>query len=109
MEDCIFCKIVRGEIPKDFDYEDENILAFADINPVRPVHILLIPKKHYEDLYNLDDPNVLSSMQKGVKKIVDDKKLKGQGFRVVTNSGGAQIIDHLHFHLLGPVGSHEKI
>ena len=107
--DCIFCKIVRGEIPKEFDYEDDNIVAFADIHPVRPVHILLVPKKHFEDLYKLDDPKILESMLSGVKKIVDDKKLIGQGFRVVTNGGGAQIVDHLHFHLLGPVGSQEKI
>ena len=109
MENCVFCKIARGEIPKDFDYEDNNVMAFADINPVRPVHILLVPKKHFEDLYSLNDSNVLFSMLTGVKKIVDDKKLMGQGFRVVTNGGGAQIIDHLHFHLIGPVGSHEKI
>ena len=55
MEDCVFCKIARKEIPKKFDYEDENIMAFADINPVKPVHILLVPKKHFEDLYHLDD------------------------------------------------------
>ena len=109
MEDCIFCKIIRKEIPKDFDFEDENIVAFADIHPVRPVHILLVPKKHFEDLYSLDDPNILKSMHAGVKKIVDDKKLIGQGFRVLTNGGGAQIINHLHLHLLGPVGSKEKI
>ncbi|OGH16976.1 MAG: hypothetical protein A3C30_01860 [Candidatus Levybacteria bacterium RIFCSPHIGHO2_02_FULL_40_18] len=107
--DCIFCKIARKEIPKKFDYEDEYIMAFADINPVRPVHILLVPKKHYEDLYNLDDQNVLFSMHKGVRKIVDDKKLIGQGFRIITNGGGAQLVNHLHFHLMGPVDSQEKI
>ncbi len=109
MENCVFCKIVRKEIPKEFDFEDENIIAFADINPLKPVHILLVPKKHFEDLYNLDDSKVLTSMLLGVKKIVDDKKLVSRGFRVATNGGGAQIIDHLHFHLIGPVESHEKI
>lgn len=109
MKDCIFCKIVSGEIPKTFDYEDENVVGFADIHPIRPVHVILIPKKHFEDLYSLDDKNVLFSIQTGVRKIVDEKKLLGQGFRIVSNGGGAQLINHLHFHLVGPVGSHEKI
>lgn len=109
MKDCVFCKIVRGEIPKEFDYKDDNIMAFADIHPVKPIHILLVPKKHFEDIYSLNDPNVLSSMQKGVKKIVDEKGLVGKGFRIVTNGGGAQLINHLHFHLIGPVESLEKI
>mgnify|MGYP001591403884 FL=1 len=109
MEDCIFCKIVSGEIPKTFDYEDDNIVAFADIHPVKPVHILLVPKKHYGDLISLTDKNVLFSMQVGVRKIVDEKKLTEKGFRIVSNGGGAQLINHLHFHLIGPVESHEKI
>lgn len=107
MNNCIFCKIVRGELSKDFDYEDKNIVAFADINPVKPVHILLVPKKHFDDLYNLDDPSILESMHKGVKKIIDDKKLMGRGFRIITNGGGAQLVNHLHFHLMGPIGKAE--
>jgi histidine triad (HIT) family protein len=102
---CIFCKIANGEITKKFDYEDDNIMVFADINPVRSVHMLLVPKKHFEDIYDLDDPNVLLSMHKGVKRIVDNKKLLGRGFRIVTNGGGAQLINHLHFHLISPVKS----
>lgn len=109
MEDCIFCKIARKEIPKEFDYEDEYIMAFADIHPVRPVHILLVPKKHFDDLYSLDDPKVIESMLLAVKRIVDNKKLIGQGFRIVTNGGGAQIIDHLHFHLMSPVRQDAKL
>ena len=109
MKDCVFCKIIRKEIPKDFDFEDENIVAFADINPVRPVHILLVPKKHFEDLYSLDDPNILKSMLEAVKRIVNDKKIMGSGFRIVTNGGGAQVVDHLHFHLMSPVRQDAKL
>jgi histidine triad (HIT) family protein len=109
MDDCIFCKIVSGEIPKKFDYQDQNIVAFADIHPVKPVHILLVPKKHIDDLFNLEDKSILDSVKIGVRQIVAEKKLLDRGYRVVVNGGGAQIVNHLHFHLIGPMGHAAKL
>lgn len=103
MSDCIFCKIVNKEIPKEFILEDQNILAFDDINPKAPVHIMLIPKKHIVSVKNLGDENsgVAECLVLGAKKIAELKKL--DGYKLVFNVGrpGGQVIDHLHLHLLG--------
>lgn len=104
MEKCVFCKIVKGEISKAFRYEDENIVAFDDLNPVKPVHMLFVPRVHIEDYTSPIDPKILASVQEGVRRIVDEKELLGKGYRVLVNGGGAQIINHLHFHLIGPIG-----
>ena len=106
MENCVFCKIVRKEIPKEFDYEDENVVAFEDINPKAKIHILFVPKKHlnaFEDLTDADD-KILSSVRKGIKDIADKAGLIGRGFKIVVFAGGAQTVEHLHFHLMGPTG-----
>lgn len=108
MENCVFCKIVRGEIPKEFRYKDDLVVAFDDITPAKPVHILFVPKVHIEDYINPVDPKIFVSVQKGVERIVEEKELLGKGYRVLVNGGGAQIINHLHFHLMGPVGLKSK-
>ncbi len=106
MNDCIFCKIVKKEIPKELHFEDENIVAFDDINPQSEVHVLFIPKKHFDslDLLSDGDDMILSSVRKGIKKVVEEKGLNGKGYKVLVYAGGAQTIDHLHFHLRGPLG-----
>jgi histidine triad (HIT) family protein len=109
MEDCIFCKIVSGEIPKDFRFEDEKVLAFDDINPVAPVHVLFIPKSHVKAFEELTDDAVLSSVRVGIQKVVEEEGLVGKGYKIVVNAGGGQVIDHLHFHLFGPVGVHVPV
>lgn len=104
--DCIFCKIANKEIPSKFLYEDEQVVAFHDISPAAPVHILVIPKKHIANILeiNSDDANLISHIvQNVIPKIAKDQKLAEKGFRLVVNTkeDGGQTVNHLHFHLLG--------
>ena len=105
MEDCIFCKIINGEIPSEKVYEDEEILAFKDINPAAPVHILVIPKKHIASVNELlpTDAFIIGHIFKVAKKIAIAKDIAESGYRIVNNCGqdGGQSIMHMHFHLLG--------
>lgn len=105
MEDCIFCKIIKKEIPSTVVYEDEEILAFRDINPVTPVHILVIPKKHIKSLVEIqrEDEPVLGRIYTVINEIARKEGILEKGFRVVVNCGedGGQEVGHLHFHLLG--------
>lgn len=102
--DCIFCKIVKGEIPSSKVYEDDLVLAFNDINPCAPVHILVIPKKHIESAVKLteEDNELIAHIFKVIREIADKQGLKN-GFRLVSNVGsdGGQTVKHLHFHILG--------
>ncbi|MGM9571828.1 MAG: histidine triad nucleotide-binding protein [bacterium] len=105
MEDCVFCKIVRGEIPCTKVYEDDAMLAFKDIEPQAPIHFLIIPKKHIKDLLSLseEDCDLMAKVQQVVKKLALQEGLDEKGFRLVTNCGKAagQSVFHLHFHLMG--------
>jgi histidine triad (HIT) family protein len=103
MKDCIFCKIAKHEIPKEFIFEDKDIMVFPDINPLKPIHILVVPKKHLKDFLELDDSNLFFKIKNSLDKVIKDQKLVNRGFRVSTNGGGAQAIDHLHFHVTGPI------
>lgn len=99
---CLFCKIVDGEIPSNKELEDDNFVAFHDINPHAPVHILVIPKKHvdsFNDVSSSTMADATSFIQKLVRKLNIDKS----GYRVITNIGdnGGQEVKHLHFHVLG--------
>jgi len=102
---CIFCKIVAGQIPSTNVYEDEHVLAFKDIAPVAPVHVLVIPKRHLASLNDLGqaDGALLSHLFTAVKKVATDLGLVNSGYRVVTNSGkdAGQVVFHLHFHVIG--------
>ena len=102
MTDCIFCKIANGEIPSDFVYSDENFVAFRDLNPQAPVHILVIPKKHYASSAAVDDPSVWSGLMSVAVKIAREFGLDERGYRMVINTGeqGGQSVPHLHLHLL---------
>jgi len=104
MKDCIFCKIRDGEIAKEFTYQDEDVMVFPDINPVKPVHLLIIPKKHVEDFLDLDDINLEKKLNDVVRRMIKENKLEDKGYRIGLNGGGAQIINHLHIHLMGPMG-----
>ena len=103
MEDCLFCKISKGEIPSTKVYEDDEVLAFKDINPIAPVHILVIPKKHIKSLVELDDDVLLAHIFKVIKQVAKEQGVEESGYRVVTNIGenGGQAVKHLHFHILG--------
>ena len=113
MEDCIFCKIINGEIPSEKVYEDEEILAFKDINPAAPVHILVIPKKHIKSLLevNEEDSKIIAKIYEVINKIVKDMKMEQDGFRVIVNCGkdAGQEVMHLHFHILGGKKLGDKI
>lgn len=107
---CIFCRIVAGEIPSKKVYEDEDILAFNDISPARPVHILVIPKKHVESLAQVTeaDTPVLGKMLAVANRLATEQG-SPEGFRIIINTGriGHQEVPHLHLHIVGgpePVG-----
>lgn len=100
MSDCIFCKIANGEFNTEFVYETNNIVVFKDINPVSPVHLLIVPKKHYEDLNKIDDKNLLSEIMETIQKVT--KKLNMESFRTVINTGkeAGQEVFHIHVHII---------
>ena len=104
MEDCLFCKIVKGEIPCNKVYEDEEVLAFYDINPVASIHILVIPKKHIASVAHLtnEDEALVGKIYSVINKIAEEKGFKENGFKVIVNCGkdGGQEVMHLHFHIL---------
>lgn len=112
MENCLFCKIIKGEIPSTKVYEDEKILAFRDINPQTPVHILVIPKEHIDGVDALNESNsaVVSHIFAKIAGIAAKEGLKN-GYRVVSNVGedGGQTVRHLHFHILGGTKLSEKM
>ncbi|WP_066688788.1 histidine triad nucleotide-binding protein [Christensenella intestinihominis] len=105
MEDCLFCKIISGDIPSNKVYEDELVYAFTDIDPQAPVHILIIPKKHIESILKVQDGDFqyVDAMVKAAQKIAAEKGIAQDGFRIVFNTGenGGQTVHHLHLHLLG--------
>ncbi len=100
--DCLFCKIINKEVPADIVYEDSKFLAFYDINPKTPIHILIIPKKHIlsVDHLKIEDKELMGGLILVAKKIAGEKKLKGYRLLINVGRGGGQIIDHLHMHLL---------
>ncbi|HUY82228.1 MAG TPA: histidine triad nucleotide-binding protein [Acidobacteriaceae bacterium] len=104
--DCIFCKIAAGEIPAKKLYEDEHALAFADINPQAPVHILIIPKRHIASPAQLEgtdaDKTLIGHLHIVAQQLASQQNL-GKGYRITINTGpdGGQTVDHLHLHLLG--------
>lgn len=111
MEDCIFCKIIKGEIPSNKVYEDDDILAFKDIKPAAPIHILVIPKKHVKSLNEIDDAQLISKIMFAVKNIAKELGFANEGYRVINNCGenGGQAVPHLHFHILAGTKLGEKI
>ena len=105
MEDCIFCKIIRGEISSTKAYEDEQVLAFYDIDAKAPVHVLIIPKKHIQSVLALkpEDGALVAHIFEVAGKLARELGLEESGFRIVSNIGkdAGQTVPHLHFHLLG--------
>lgn len=103
--DCIFCKIVRGEMPCSKVYEDNKVLAFNDIDPQAPVHILVIPKKHYDSILAIkdDEMDIVAHIHKIINKIAKEKGIDKTGFRIVNNCGedANQVVKHIHYHILG--------
>lgn len=105
MENCIFCSIIEGKIPSKKIFEDEHILAFNDIKPEAPVHIIIIPKKHISSINEIEynDNELIGRIYNVAKKIACDLGINESGYRIVTNCGqdAGQSVSHIHFHLLG--------
>lgn len=105
MENCLFCKIIRGEIPSNKVYENDKVFAFRDINPQAPVHVLIVPKQHVANLLEgVEAKNdMMVALTEAIAEIAKAEGIDKTGFRVITNCGkdGAQTVEHLHFHLLG--------
>ncbi len=101
-ENCIFCKVASKELPAKIIFENEDCIAFNDIKPVSPTHILVIPKKHYKNLWEVKDKELLGKLLLTVKDIAKQEGLEN-GFRTIINTGdnGGQTVYHLHVHLLG--------
>lgn len=110
---CIFCKIANHEIPSDIVYEDEDIIAFHDINPLAPVHILIIPKKHFSSMNDVleGDTMLVGKMMVKAKMIAQDLQIDEKGYKMLIRVGehGGQEVGHLHLHLIGGVQLHEDI
>lgn len=109
MNDCIFCKIRDREIPKEFTYEDDEIMVFPDISPVKPIHLLIIPKRHVKDFKDMKNKELIYKLWKTVGLMAVETGLANKGYRLIINGGGAQVIDHLHIHLVGPMGKAAKM
>jgi len=105
MQECVFCKIVKGQIPSDKVYEDNQILVFRDIHPQAPVHYLVIPKKHITSISEMTDADIglVGQMVNTAVRMAVAAGIADKGYRLVTNSGreGGQVVNHLHWHILG--------
>lgn len=113
MEDCIFCRIINKQIPATVVYEDDKVLAFNDIKPVAPVHVILIPKEHIPGVNGLNETNaaVMADIHLAAKKIAAQLGIAEKGFRLINNCGAdaGQTVFHLHYHLIGGVNLGAKI
>ena len=101
--DCIFCKIANGEIPSKKVHEDNDVMAFLDINPANPGHVLVVPKKHFENIYDIDDATLSKTIHvvKNISKNMKEK-LNPDGLNVLQNNGkhAGQLVNHIHFHII---------
>lgn len=103
MDDCVFCQIIARKIPANIVCETEDLIAFNDINPQAPVHVLIVPKKHYWTLNDIDDFSLYGKVFEMAERLVAERGIKDSGYRVVVNCNrdGGQVVFHVHFHLLG--------
>ena len=110
MNDCLFCRIIAGEIPSAKVYEDDKVYAFKDINPQAPVHVLIVPKKHMANILECD-AQTAEALTVAIRAIAKLQGVDESGFRVISNCGrdGAQSVGHLHVHLLGGAPLPEKM
>lgn len=103
--DCIFCKIIAGDIPSKKVFENEDVYAFNDINPIAPVHVLVIPKKHIPSVMGVqeEDQALIGKLHRAIQQVARETGVDQEGFRVVTNIGehGQQTVHHLHYHVIG--------
>ena len=102
MDNCLFCRIIAGEIPSNKVYENDAVYAFRDINPQAPVHVLIVPKKHFRNILECD-ADTAAALCDAIRVVAKQEGVDENGFRVISNCGrdGAQSVEHLHIHLLG--------
>ncbi len=109
MEGCVFCGIANHEIPSTVVYEDDQVIAFRDLEPVAKTHVLVVPKAHYANLIDDVPADTLAAMANAVKRVAEAEGIEGSGFRVIANTGddAGQTVHHLHWHVLGgePLGA----
>jgi histidine triad (HIT) family protein len=103
MGSCIFCKIIKGELPAEFVYQDGEIAVFPSIDPKAKIHLLIIPKKHIGDFLEITDELIIKIKNK-ILDLIKEMKMETVGYRISINGGTAKAVPHLHFHLLGEVG-----
>ena len=110
MNDCLYCKIIAGEIPSGKVYENDKVYAFRDINPQAPVHVLIVPKKHFDNILQCD-AETAAALTDAERAVAEQEGVAQSGFRVISNCGrdGAQSVNHLHIHLLGGAALPEKM
>lgn len=104
MPDCLFCSIAAGDIPSDKVLETDDVVAFRDVNPQAPVHVLVIPRRHVEHLHSLDaDDAILAELVRAAQRVAEQEGVATGGYRVVANIGpdGGMSVPHLHLHVLG--------
>lgn len=113
MSDCIFCKIINKEIPSEIVYENDEILAFKDINPVAPVHIIVIPKKHIccLNMIENEDIELIGNLFISIREIANKLGIAEDGYRIINNCGdnAGQTVKHIHFHIIGGTNLGEKL
>ena len=104
MENCLFCKIIKGEVPSEKVYEDEYVCCFKDVNPVTPIHILAVPNKHIASLANIEneDKDYIWKIHEAINKVAEKQNFKESGYRIIVNCGkdAGQEVMHLHYHIL---------
>ncbi len=105
MDNCIFCKIIAGDIPSAILYRDDEIIAFRDVNPVAPTHVLIVPVDHLVTIQDIPDDNssLMNKMVQTANRLVNQEGISESGYRLVINCGeqGGQVVQHLHMHLIG--------
>ncbi len=110
MEDCLFCKIIAGEIPAEVVYRDEDVLAFKDVKPAAPVHILIVPKKHLASVTEIssEDTLLMGKLIAVAKKLAEDFGISESGYKLLirVGKGGGQEVMHIHLHLMGGEGAY---
>jgi len=113
MKDCVFCKIASKEIPADIAYEDKDVIAFRDLHPIAPVHILVVPKKHIASIVDIseEDAMLMGKLIVAAKKIAEDLKISEKGYKLLFRVGehGGQEVEHIHLHLMGGAKLSEDI
>ena len=111
--DCIFCKILNGDVPSKKIYEDDFVYAFHDINPAAPVHVIVIPKEHIDsgNMINETNSKYIAKVFEAIPNIAKELDIADNGYRVITNIGenGGQTVKHIHFHILGGTKLNEKL